>query len=75
MVLLAFNEKITNKILVNFKFYNTPTKSELKFAFSICIFIMFECNSSMTIMSSILLIFSRFLSILNIVFLMGFVNN
>ena len=32
VVLLAtLNNKTTNKISVNFKFYNTPTKSELKF--------------------------------------------
>ena len=31
LLLATLNNKTTNKISVNFKFYNTPTKSELKF--------------------------------------------
>ena len=31
MALLTLNNKIINKISVKFKFFNTPTKSELKF--------------------------------------------
>ena len=31
VLLVTFNNKTTNEISVNFKFYNTPIKSELKF--------------------------------------------
>ena len=56
----TFNNKIINKISVNFKFYNTPTKSEIEI-YSMCVCLL--CLSIIVAyvpMSSILLIFDFF---------------